>query len=169
MNIRLERQEDAAAVRVVNEVAFGQPAEADLVDKLRQSGAETVSLVAEDVDVVGHILFTPVIAGGGLEPVIGMGLAPMAVLPDRQRQGIGSQLVRRGLEILRERGCPFVVVVGHPEYYPRFGFEPASKHGLRSQWERVPDEAFMVVVLKADAMARVSGVARYRDEFSAVS
>ena len=89
----------------------------------------------------------------------------MAVLPDRQRQGIGSQLVRRGLDILRERGCPFVVVVGHPDFYPRFGFEPASLHGLTSQWEGVPDAAFMILVLDVQAMVGVSGVAKYREEF----
>lgn len=98
-----------------------------------------------------------------------MGLAPTAVLPRRQRQGIGSQLVRRGLDILRERGCPFVVVVGHPEYYPRFGFEPASRHGLASQWEGVPDAAFMVLLLDVHAMAGVSGVAKYREEFNEVA
>jgi putative acetyltransferase len=82
--------------------------------------------VAEDDGaIVGHILFTPVVVEG--RPALGMGLAPLAVLPGRQRQGIGSQLVRRGLDSLRERGCPFVVVVGHPEYYPRFGFEPALR------------------------------------------
>jgi putative acetyltransferase len=100
--------------------------------------------------------------------VMGMGLAPMAVLPDRQREGIGSQLVRRGLDILRDRGCPFAVVVGHPEYYPRFGFERASQHGLKSQWDGMPDEAFMVIVMDAAAMAGVSGVARYRNEFDEV-
>jgi len=93
----------------------------------------------------------------------------MAVLPERQRQGVGSQLVRRGLDILRERECPFVVVVGHPEFYPRFGFEAASSHGLVSQWDGVPDAAFMVVVLDATAMATASGVARYRAEFNEVT
>ena len=83
-----------------------------------------------------------------------------------QRQGIGSQLVRQGIDILRERGCLFVVVVGHPEYYPRFGFEPASKHGLLSQWEGIPDEAFMVLVMDPGAMAGVSGVVMYRGEFN---
>jgi putative acetyltransferase len=124
--------------------------------------------VAEEDDVVGHILFSPVAIEGAGQRVLGMGLAPMAVLPDRQRQGIGSHLVRRGLDILRERGCPFVVVVGHPGYYPRYGFEPARAHGLASQWEGVPDTAFMVLVLDERAMARVSGVAIYRDEFSEV-
>jgi putative acetyltransferase len=98
-----------------------------------------------------------------------MGLAPMAVLPDRQRQGIGSQLVRRGVDLLRERRCPFVVVVGHPEYYPRFGFEPASAHALVSQWDGMPDAAFMVLILDDHAMAGVRGVARYRGEFDEVA
>ena len=169
MTIRPERPEDAARVREVNQLAFGQPAEADLVDKLRANCAESLSLVAEDHEVVAHILFTPVAVESAGRRVVGMGLAPMAVLPNRQRQGIGSRLVQRGLEVLRERGCPFVVVVGHAEYYPRFGFEPASKHGLASQWEGMPDEAFMVLVLDAPGMTAVSGVARYRDEFNEVA
>ncbi len=85
----------------------------------------------------------------------------------RQRRGVGSQLVRRGLEILRERGCPFVVV-GHPEYYPRFGFERAPAMGLASQWESIPDETFMALPLDPDVMRGVAGVATYRDEFNAV-
>ena len=169
ITIRPERPEDVSQVRHVNELAFGQSAEADLVDRLRQACTDTLSLVAEDDAVVGHILFTPVVVESAGRQVLGTGLAPMAVLPDRQRQGIGSQLVRRGLDILRERGCPFVVVVGHPEYYPRFGFEPASRHGLASQWEGVPDAAFMVLVMDAHAMARVSGVAKYREEFNEVA
>jgi len=169
MTVRPERTEDASRVRFVNELAFGQPAEADLVERLRQARTHSLSLVAEDDTVVGHILFTPVVIESAGRRVVGMGLAPMAVVPDRQRQGIGSHMVRRGLDILREGGCPFVVVVGHPDYYPRFGFEPASRHGLVSQWEGVPDAAFMVVVLDADAMAGVSGVATYREEFNEVS
>ena len=169
ITIRAERPEDISHVRHINELAFGQPVEARLVDTLRQVCPDALSLVAEDGDVVGHILFTPVVAENGAERIVGMGLAPMAVLPDRQRQGIGIQLVERGLGILRERGCPFVVVVGHPEYYPRFGFERASRHGLSSQWEGVSDEAFMVLVLDVDAMAGVWGVARYRTEFDEVA
>src|SRR5438046_1744512 len=119
--IRLERPEDASRIRYVNELAFGQPAEANLVERLRQVCTDSVSLVAETDALVGHILFTPVsVESAGLR-LVGMGLAPMAVIPDRQRQGIGSQLVVRGLEILRTRSCPFVVVIGHPDYYPRFG------------------------------------------------
>jgi putative acetyltransferase len=105
----------------------------------------------------------------GERRIVGMGLAPMAVRPDRQRQGIGSQLVKRGLDLLRERGCPFVVVLGHPEYYPRFGFAPASLRGLSSPWDGIPDSAFMALILDAQAMAGVSGVARYREEFNEVA
>jgi putative acetyltransferase len=169
MMIRPERPEDASPVRRVNELAFGQPVEADLVERLRQTCTNSLSLVAEDATMVGHILFTPVVVESAARRVLGMGLAPMAVVPDRQRQGIGSQLVRRGLDILRERGRPFVVVVGHPAYYPRFGFEPASRHGLASQWEGVPDAAFMVLILDVHAMAGVSGVAKYREEFDEVT
>jgi putative acetyltransferase len=167
--IRPETPADFSGIRQVNERAFGRPAEADLVDRLRQACADALSLVAVDDAVVGHILFTPVVVEGAEQRVVGMGLAPMAVLPDRQRQGIGSQLVRRGLDILREREYPFVVVVGHPDYYPRFGFEPASKCGLVSQWEGMPDTVFMALVLDRHAMAGASGVARYRDEFNAVA
>ncbi len=165
MTIRFETPDDESAIRRVNELAFGQPAEADLVDELRRTCADSLSLVAEDVEVVGHILFTPVVVESARGRLVGMGLAPMAVLPDRQREGIGSLLVRRGLSLLRDRACPFVVVVGHPEYYPRFGFERASSRGLASQWEGIPDEAFMVRVLDEHAVEGVSGVARYRDEF----
>ena len=98
--------------------------------------------------------------------MVGMGLAPMAVLPYRQRQGIGSRLVRHGLDILRTRRCPFVVVVGHPDYYPRFGFERASTRGVRCQWEGVPDEAFMIAVLDPAIALPRPGMARYRDEFN---
>jgi putative acetyltransferase len=169
MIIRAERPEDASRVRHVNELAFGRPAEADLVERLRRTCIDSLSLVAEDDAVVGHILFTPVVVESAGRFVRGMGLAPAAVLPDRQRQGIGSQLVRRGLDILRERGCPFIVVVGHPEYYPRFGFEPAATRGFASQWEGMRDAAFMVLVLDVSAMAGVSGVARYGDEFNEVA
>ena len=168
MSIRAETPADSARVREINELAFGQPAEATLVDRLREHCTEALSLVAEDDGVIGHILFTPVVIDSDGRRVIGMGLAPMAVHPDRQRQGIGSQLVQRGLALLRERACPFVVVVGHPAYYPRFGFERASLHKLSSQWDGISDEAFMVLILDPAAMTGVAGVARYRDEFDEV-
>ncbi|MEW8496561.1 MAG: N-acetyltransferase, partial [Candidatus Thiodiazotropha taylori] len=95
----------------------------------------------------------------------GMGLAPMAVLPSHQGEGIGTRLVRYGLDYLRDADCPFVIVLGHPDYYPRFGFELASKYQIHSQWEGVPDDAFMIAVFDQAVIPRHGGVARYRDEF----
>jgi putative acetyltransferase len=167
INIRIEKPEDVLQVRNINELAFETPAEANIVDTLRQTCSNLLSLVAEDRDcVVGHILFSPAVVNRSGRMIEGMGLAPLAVLPDRQRQGIGSGLVNRGLEILRERGCPFVIFLGHPEYYPRFGFELASEHGLSSQWDGVPDEAFMILIMDQASLKGVSGVAKYREEFS---
>ncbi len=115
--------------------------------------------------MVGHILYTPVTLGYGSGELVGAGLGPMAVLPAHQGQGIGGRLVETGNRRLRQDGCPFIVVVGHPEYYPRFGFEPAGGHGIRCEWD-VPGEAFMLLVLDRSKMEGVSGLARYRPEFS---
>lgn len=166
IHIRPEQPDDIAAVRMVNERAFGQGEEAEIVDALRAACPDAISLVAADGDqVVGHILFSPVSASGAAGPVQGMGLAPMAVLPARQRQGIGTRLVEAGLRILRDRTCAFVIVVGHPEFYPRFGFVPASRFGLECQWDGVPDEAFMAMILDDHATTGLTGTARYRSEF----
>lgn len=163
MIVRRERDADVLQVRGINELAFGQRLEADLVDRLRRSCPGLLSLVAEDGrELVGHILFTPV----AVNDLTGMGLGPMAVTPTRQNQGVGSALVTHGLDLLRDRGCPFVVVVGHPDYYPRFGFERAAGLGLQCQWDSVPDEAFMAIALSPPAMAGVRGVVRYHDEFN---
>ncbi|MFC1572173.1 GNAT family N-acetyltransferase [Candidatus Eisenbacteria bacterium] len=168
ISIRPEALADIPHVRKINETAFGQPSEAGIVDALRTSCPEAISLVAEsDGDVIGHILFSPVFVEGEAQTIQGMGLAPMAVLPEHQRQGIGSKLVQAGLEILRRNDCPFVIVLGHPEYYPRFGFKPASQFGLTCQWDGIPDEVFMVIVFDEAVMAGVSGVAKYRNEFDA--
>jgi putative acetyltransferase len=166
VRVREETPEDAPAIRKVNELAFGRTQEAGIVDALRGTCDEFLSFVADcDEEVVGHILFTPATIETARGTVRGMGLAPMAVLPERQRHGIGSALVRHALAVIRERSCPFVIVLGHPEYYPRFGFEPASGRSIKSQWEGVPDEAFMILVMDQHAMDGVSGIARYRDEF----
>ena len=151
MELRAEGPEDVAAINHVNRLAFGQPDEAEIVARLRTSDAfiPELSIVAEDEgEVVGHILFTRV----RLDPptrVRLISLAPMAVLPERQRQGIGSALVRRGLELARELGEEVVVLVGHPEYYPRFGFEPASGFGLTNPFPGT-EEAFFALALRDD-------------------
>ena len=117
ISIRRERPEDIAVIRTVNETGFDQSTEADIIDALRDVCPDVLSLVAEsDGEIVGHILFSPVTIEDGSQSRQGMGLAPVAVTPDRQRQGIGSELVQAGLEILRKQGCPFVIVLGHPAF-----------------------------------------------------
>lgn len=165
--IRFEKPEDIAFIHSVNEQAFGRVSEAKLVDTLRLACTDHLSLVADDNgSIIGHLMFTPVVVTDGKQKTEGMGLAPMAVLPSRQRQGIGTQLVDSGLRILKEKGCPFVIVLGHPEYYPRFGFQAASGCNIRTQWDGVPDDAFMILVMDHEAMQNVSGVATFRDEFN---
>lgn len=165
--IREETDEDIPAIRIINEQAFAQPAEANIVDKLRESCPGLLSLVAVlGGQVVGHILFSPAVINSNGIRIEGMGLAPVAVLPAFQNRGIGSALILRGLDILRGKDVPFLIVLGHADYYPRFGFEKASRYGIVSQWEGIPDEAFMILMLTPEAMKDVSGVARYRDEFN---
>jgi putative acetyltransferase len=117
--------------------------------------------------VVGHILYSPVSIDPENANVSGAGLGPMAVLPAYQRQGIGGKLIEAGKQHLREAGCPFIVVLGHPEYYPRFGFKPASTYGIRCQWD-VPDNVFMAFIIDQAKIAGISGLATYCQEFSSV-
>ena len=166
ITIREEQPQDIKIIRDLNKRAFGQTQEADLVDKLRRNCDDQLSLVALiQNQVVGHILFTPVMVESEDNIVKGMALAPMAVLPEYQRQGIGSELVRAGIEKLKKRQCPFIIVLGHAEYYPRFGFEPASRYGIRSEWE-VPDDAFMILVIGEYEMRGGVALAKYRPEFA---
>lgn len=172
IKIRAERAEDAAAVRRVNELAFGGAEEAALVDALRAAADPHVSLVATDGDeIVGHIFYSPVSleSEDGTEDsrFAAMGLAPMAVLPEHQRRGVGSALVRAGLDECRRMGLGVVVVLGHPEYYPRFGFRPASRAGLRCEYP-VPDDTFMVVELRPGALAGRRGLVKYHPAFAEV-
>lgn len=162
IDIRDERPGDVHAIREVNRLAFARDDEGRIVDALRANGAATPSLVAvDDTVVVGHIMFSPVFVG----EVQGAGLAPIAVTPGYQRQGIGSRLVEVGIERLRNAGCPFVVVLGHPEFYPRIGFRPADGYGLTCEWD-VPAEAFMVKLLHSALGNQLHGLARYRGEFA---
>jgi len=166
VEVRFERPIDIDEVRLLNDKAFGQLLEGRIVDNLRKSCNRILSLVAISKNkVVGHIMFSPVTIETQEGVIEGMGLAPMAVLPELQNQGIGSILVKEGLRIIRNTSCPFVIVIGHEKYYPRFGFQRASKYGLKSQWKGVPDEAFMAMILKDSVMKGVSGIVKYRDEF----
>jgi len=166
MIIRQEIPEDISDIYALNEQAFGQPQEAIIINKLRDNCEGLLSLVAIEMEkIVGHILFSPAIIEGKQGVIKGMGLAPMAVLPEMQRQGVGARLVINGREYLRQIHFPFIIVLGHPEYYPRFGFELASRYGITSQWEGVPDEAFMILWLDKLMINHATGVAKYRDEF----
>ena len=166
--IRQERPEDTAAIRQVHEQAFGRPDEANLVDALRTRGKAVLSLVGvEGERIVGHILFSPVTIEADDRLVPAVGLGPMAVVPERQRRGIGSQLVNAGLEACRTAGCHYVIVLGHPTYYPRFGFVPASRYGITSEYA-VPDEAFMVLAWHGGMLREGGGLARYQPEFYTV-
>lgn len=168
MNVRAESTDDYAAVRVVNEQAFGRAEEAALVDALRGRDEPHISLVAEvDGRIVGHIFFSSVRVESEAEAFAALGLAPMAVLPEFQNRGIGSELVRRGLEECRRLGHEIVVVLGHPEYYPRFGFVPAKQKGLSCEYP-VPDEVFMALELNEGALAGRLGVVKYGPEFGSV-
>ena len=166
--IREERPEDRSAVYKVNRQAFETPAEADLVDALRPVADPFLSWVAVvDGRVVGHILFTPVrIVGEGRERTA-LGLAPMAVLPEFQNQGLGSRLVRAGLDGCRALGHSAVVVLGHAEYYPRFGFEPAAPRGLHYK-EASFDPYFFVIGLVPGGLEGVSGWVEYLPVFEKV-
>jgi len=168
VTVRDELPGDAGTIWHINEKAFGQSGEADLVDLLRSRGKLIASLVAEEEGrIVGHIAFSRVSLDGGGRELSGAGLAPMAVMPEMQKRGIGSALVAEGLEKCGAKGIDYVVVLGHPDYYPRFGFVPAGQYGLRCEFD-APEEAFMVIELRAGSLLDVSGTVRFESEFSGV-
>lgn len=165
--VRPETATDIPAVRAVVAAAFGQEAEARLVDALRAAGALAVSLVAElDGQVAGHIAFSPMVLEGAACPFPILGLAPLAVAPGRQRRGAGSLLVRQGLAACRAAGCGLVLVLGNPDYYCRFGFVPARPLGLECPYP-APDEAWMALELLPGLRPGRPCLACFRPEFDA--
>jgi len=161
--IRPETADDAPAVRHVHEAAFRTSAEADLVERLRASSKAVIALVAEDEgQIVGHILFSPVTLVP-LAGTVGLGLAPVAVLPDHEKHGVGRRLVQNGLAECRKWGADFVVVLGDPAYYSRFGFGPASEHELKNEYGA--GEEFMVFALKKDELPPHGTLIQYAPEF----
>jgi putative acetyltransferase len=166
VSVRFENTADIEAIRQVNIVAFGREGEADLVDQLRGIPATYSFVAVESMQVVGHIFFSPVaIAGDSPHNLFLLGLAPVAVLPNYQRQGIGSLLIRQSLAECLALGCQAVVVLGNPKYYSRFGFIPAKEKELKCEYP-VPESAFMVLELVAGALAGCRGTVKYRSEFN---
>jgi putative acetyltransferase len=164
MIIRTEKIEDHEAVREVNLKAFPTDVEATLVEKLRSS-MDVISLVAVcDDKVVGHILFSPLTIENDEESLPALILAPIAVLPEYQKQGIGTKLVESGIIECRNQNHSIIILVGHPEYYPRFGFKSAEKNGIQHPFE-VPEDVFMVYELVPDALRNVNGVLKYSEPF----
>jgi putative acetyltransferase len=162
MLVRPEQPTDVSAIRAVVAAAFPTALEAQLVDALRAAGRLTVSLVAEvDGEIVGHIAFSPVAAGPTAD---GVGLAPLAVDPAHQQQGVGSRLVQTGLDACRQAGIGFVVVLGDPAYYSRFGFAPAANWQLTDEYGGGP--AFQAIQLREGACSFGPQLVRYSPEFA---
>ncbi len=165
MIIRPEKTADIARIREININAFGEKTEADLVDALRKSGIPLISLVAEeDNSAIGHIVFSPVTIDNGCSGISVAGLAPMSVLPEFQRKGVGSMLVREGLKQCKQAGYAAVVVLGHPEYYPRFGFVPSVTYNIKSDYD-VPENAFMIMELTEGSLKECRGIIKYHECF----
>ncbi len=171
MIIRPEKIKDYTAIHEVNELAFGGRAEADLIEALRKTDSfiPELSLVAvRNGEVIGHILFSPIVIKSKERVISALALAPMAVHPKFQNQGVGTKLIRRGHEDCRRLGYKVVVVIGHPGYYPRFGFLPARDKGLQVPFP-VPDEAFMVLEFVPGALEATQGEIIYPPAFEKVS
>jgi putative acetyltransferase len=166
LSVRKEYPPDISAIRELLVASFPTPVEADLVDALRAAGRLSISLVAVDGGaVVGHIGFSPITVEG---TTLGLGLAPLVVRADRRRHGVGERLVRDGLALCRNLAVGLVVVLGDPRYYRRFGFEPARRLELRSEYEEAGD-AFQGVELVPGTLRPGGGLVRYCSEFAHVA
>ncbi|MDZ4689643.1 MAG: N-acetyltransferase [Planctomycetaceae bacterium] len=162
ITIRHEQPGDEAGIRRVHQAAFPTALEGQLIDDLRRAGRLTISLVAECLDrIVGHIAFSPVTAGDNQR---GLGLAPLAVVPEQQRQGIGGALIRAGLAACRGRDAAFIVVLGDPGYYGRFGFQAASRWQLSGEYGG--GDVFQALELILGSIPVGGGLVRYAPEFA---
>jgi putative acetyltransferase len=169
--IRSEGIKDYTGIRLANDLAFAQPDEGILVEKLRlKSGfIDKLSIVAGLNDrIIGHILFFPIKIISDSKHHDSLALAPMCVIPEFQNKGIGGQLITKGLRDAAELGFKSVIVLGHRNYYPRFGFVPASKWKIKAPFE-LPDNVFMALELVKNGLSDVSGVVEYPEEFDDVS
>jgi len=167
VHIRGEASNDIESVRKLHELAFNSTAEAHLVDLLRARGKAIISLVAEfSGAIVGHILFSPVSIDPPAPAWRALGLAPVGVMPEWQRQGIGKALIMQGLESCRARGFDLVVVLGAPAYYSRFNFKRALDHGLGNEYQA--NEHFMVLELMPSVLNKFTGLVKYTPEFNEI-
>jgi putative acetyltransferase len=167
MIIRPEEPKDYSAIHAVNESAFETSAESNLVEVLRREVHPIISLVAEDGEaIVGHAMFSPVSLTGHPDLKI-MGLGPVAVIPTYQRKGFGSALVNAGLEKCKALGYGAAIVLGHADYYPRFGFIPSVRYGIRSEYD-VPEDAFLVIELQPGYLQGAIGIIKYHPAFNGV-
>ena len=168
MNIRIEEKSDIDLIWKLNSTVFPTNAEADLVNSLRDSGVPIISIVAEkDEKIIGHIFFSEVELVGNSSGLKLIGLAPMAVANHLQRKGIGSKLVTSGIEECKKQNYDVVVVLGHPEYYPKFGFLPSIEYGIKCEYD-VPDEAFMILELSEGVLDGTEGTIRYNKLFNSL-
>jgi putative acetyltransferase len=164
LDIRLETSSDVSGIRIVEERAFQRLTEADLVDLVRTRGKDSLSMVAvRSGSVTGHILFTPVSLEPQTDSLRGLGIGPLAVLPECQKTGIGSQLMRAGVEMCQAQGYDFIVLLGDPRYYSRFGFKPAREYGLTSDYGN--GDEFQLLELRPGALTGASGKVKYIPEF----
>ncbi len=172
ISIREESTDDHDHIRRITAAAFsnsefGYNGEADLIDCLRVKCAHHLSIVAcSDSEIIGHILFTSVVIQTPQTETLGMGLAPMSVTPHHQKLGVGTSLVTYGLRRLFADGYPFVVVLGHPRYYPRFGFRSASQFRISHGFARIPQDVFYILpAVDGTLTALTGGKAYYHREF----
>jgi len=169
LHLSEEQPADVDSVDRLTKDAFGQPAEARLVQELRRNGGLTLSAVARIAGrPIAHVGYSPLVIGGQCERPPVLALAPVAVAPEHQRRGSGSALIAWSLELLAKRNHPGIVVLGEPAFYRRFGFRPASDFGIQCPFE-VPGDYFMALELRDGGLRSVSGQVEYRPEFAAVS
>lgn len=165
--VRPESKKDYESITRCNDLAFKQKSEGALVEAIRKNPQfiPELSLVVEvNSEIIGHILFFPIIIESNQNNFSSLSLAPMSVVPEYQNKGIGTELVKSGLEKAKELGFESVIVLGHEKYYPRFGFKPASNWSIKPPFS-VPDEAFMAIELIPDALTEVNGVVIYPKEY----
>jgi putative acetyltransferase len=171
VKLRHETIHDYIGIKTVNDLAFDQPNEGLLIEKLRLNPGFNykLSIVAEvDGRIVVHILFFPIKIHGDLNIYDSLALAPISVIPAMQNKGIGGQLIKEGLRIAKLLGFNSVIVLGHKDYYPKFGFSPAIQWNIKAPFD-LPEGVFMAIELKKDGLKDVSGIVEYPNEFEEVS